>query len=178
MAGPAPQSPQPPGTLTGEQIEALTGLTDRRVRQLAKMGYFSSPVRGLYKQTETIRGLFKYYREDRHAEAKTMHEAKLTKLRAEAEMAQIKLAETKAELIALQDVQSYLVNVSAKFDQLITQKLDVEGPARTVGKDIVALRSEFSQIHDEMRGVINAGLSGYGHGAGQTRPERSEGRCL
>lgn len=161
MAGPAPQSPQPPGTLTGEQIEALTGLTDRRVRQLAKMGYFSSPVRGLYKQTETIRGLFKYYREDRHAEAKTMHEAKLTKLRAEAEMAQIKLAETKTELAPIADVRAYLANTAAKFDQMLTQKIDVEAPARLVGKDIVAARAECQQIHDEMRETVNTGLSSY-----------------
>lgn len=106
--------------------------------------------------------------------AKGLGNEDIARLRAEkleVEVAILKNKERRerGELIALQDVQSYLVNVSAKFDQLITQKLDVEGPARTVGKDIVALRSEFSQIHDEMRGVINAGLSGYGNAADEAR---------
>ena len=50
-------------TIHGEKLEALTGLTDRRHRQLAKAGYFPSPVRGMYQLVATLRGMFNYYRE-------------------------------------------------------------------------------------------------------------------
>lgn len=152
-------STQPPGTLTGEQVEALTGLTDRRVRQLAKAGYFSPPVRGLYKQTETIRGLFKYYREDRHAEAKTMHDEKLLKIKAERELKELELARAKRESVSSAIVDEAFKTLGAKWDLLLTQKLETEIPARLLGKDIVASRSEARLVHDEIRGICNSGLS-------------------
>jgi len=150
-----------PQLISGAQLEAFTGLSDRRHRQLAKLGYFASPVIGQYRQIETIRGIFKYYREDRFAEAKTMHEAKLKKLSAEAAMSEIKLAEARGELASISDTCDQLAVISAKFDQLITQKLDIEAPARLVGKDIVAARNECRMIHDEMRETIRAGMSIY-----------------
>jgi len=115
----------------------------------------------MYDMALAIRGIFKYYREDRFAEAKTMHEAKLKKLSAEAAMAEIKLAETRGELASISDTCDQLAIISAKFDQLITQKLDIEAPARLVGKDIVAARNECRMIHDEMRETIRAGMSIY-----------------
>jgi len=51
------------GTISGEKLSALTGLTDRRHRQLAKEGYFPPPLRGLYPAWPAITGLFKYHRE-------------------------------------------------------------------------------------------------------------------
>ena len=155
MAGSSPTGQQQPGTLTGEQIEALTGLTDRRVRQLAKMGYFPPPVRGLYQQTPTIRGLFKYYREGRESSSAALNEAKLQKLRADAEMADLKLAEAKREVIAFTDAQGAIDRLLARWHQLITQKLETETPPRVVGKDIIAIRAEVKAIHDKIADVVN-----------------------
>lgn len=50
-------------TISAEKLCALTGLTDRRHRQLAREGYFPSPSKGLYQLTPTIAGIFRYYRE-------------------------------------------------------------------------------------------------------------------
>lgn len=49
--------------IDGERLAVLTGLSDRRLRQLAKEGFFPSPERGLYDLPKTISGLFRYYRE-------------------------------------------------------------------------------------------------------------------
>lgn len=51
-----------PQTITGEKLSALTGLTDRRHRQLAKEGWFPDPKKGEYLLAPTIKGMFNYYR--------------------------------------------------------------------------------------------------------------------
>lgn len=50
-------------TISAERLCSLTGLTDRRHRQLAKQGYFPPPTNGNYPLNQTITGLFKYFRE-------------------------------------------------------------------------------------------------------------------
>lgn len=143
-------------TLTGEQLEAITGLTDRRIRQIAKLGYFPPPVRGRYERMQTIRGLFKYYREDRHNSSAAMNEAKLQKLKADAEMAEVKLAEAKREVIAFSDAQGAFDRLLGRWHQLISQKLETETPPRVVGKDITAIRAEVKAIHDEIAEIVNS----------------------
>lgn len=152
-------APQQPATITGDQLEALTGLSDRRIRQLAKMGYFPPPVRGVYQQVATIRGLFKYYREDRSKSTSTFQEARTKKISAEAELAQLKVAEARAEVISVPDAVEFMSRFAAKLNQLLTQKIETEVPARLLGKDIVAARTEARQIHDEVWEVCNAGLN-------------------
>ena len=145
-------------TLTGEQLEALTGLTDRRFRQLAKLGYFPSPINGQYQQTVTIRGLFKYYREDHNQAAKTLTGAKLTKLKADAEMARIKLAEAKREVIDRDLVADYLKAWVAKLDLLLTAELDNNIPNLVLGQPIDEVRREMRDSHDRIRDSTRRGL--------------------
>lgn len=145
-------------TLTGEQLEALTGLTDRRFRQLAKLGYFPSPVRGQYQQVATIRGLFKYYREDHNQAAKTLTGAKLTKLKADAEMARIKLAEAKREVIDRDLVADYLNAWVAKLDLLLAAELENNIPNLILGQPIDEVRREMRNCHDRIRDSTRRGL--------------------
>lgn len=48
-------------TITAEELCALTGLTDRRHRQLARVGYFPPPLRAGYERHKTIAGLYQYF---------------------------------------------------------------------------------------------------------------------
>lgn len=50
------------GTMASEEFSSLTGLTDKRHRQLAKEGWFPPPEDGRWKTAPCIRGMFKYYR--------------------------------------------------------------------------------------------------------------------
>ncbi|MBL9138658.1 MAG: hypothetical protein JNK85_22505 [Verrucomicrobiales bacterium] len=50
------------GTMSSEEFSSLTGLTDKRHRQLAKEGWFPPPEDGRWKTAPCIRGMFKYYR--------------------------------------------------------------------------------------------------------------------
>lgn len=146
------------GTITSAQLEILTGLTDRWIRQIAKLGYYPPPKQGVYGMSVTIRGLFKYYREDRHNKQEVLQAAKLSKLQGEAEMVQIKLAVTKGEVISLPEKIEFMRQFAAKLNQLLILKLETETPARLVGKDIVAARKEARTIHDEVWEIVNNNL--------------------
>ena len=54
-----------PQTIAADKLCALTGLTDRRHRQLADQGFFPPPADGEYLLVPTLRGLFNFYREGR-----------------------------------------------------------------------------------------------------------------
>jgi hypothetical protein len=69
-------------TITADALAKLTGLTDRRHRQLAKAGFFPPPVRGCYLQAETLTGLFKYFREMASQDPVAESRARLNSVRA------------------------------------------------------------------------------------------------
>jgi hypothetical protein len=149
---------QPAATITAEQLEVVTGLTDRRIRQLAKLGYFPPPKLGVYQQIATIRGLFKYYREDHHNTSRTLNDAKLAKLKADAEMARIKVEQARRETIDRHEVSDYLRAWTAKLDLLLTAELENNAPNLILGKPIDEIRSEMRQMHDRIRDATRRGL--------------------
>ena len=50
-------------TIAGPQMAKLSGLTERRLRELATEGHFPKPVDGHYQLVPTIQGLLRFYRE-------------------------------------------------------------------------------------------------------------------
>jgi ribosomal protein L29 len=95
----------------------------------------------------------------RGASSKSINELRAEKLAVETRLLHLKEQQAKGELVEVGEVREYLGRVAAKFDQLLTQKIDTEIPARLLGKDIVAARAEASLVHDEIREVVNAGLT-------------------
>ena len=148
-------------TLTGSQLEMLTGLTERRLRQLAKAGYFPPPAKGKFQQTATIRGLFKYYREDHHNTNRTLNEAKLEKLKADAEMSRIKVAQARRQMIDRDEVGDYLNAWVAKLDMLHVAVFINNGPNRVVGLPIDQTRVEMSKMVNDIRDGTARGLRAY-----------------
>lgn len=51
------------GTIAIAHLARLSGLTDRRLRELAVEGWFPKAVEGQYQLVPTIQGLLRYYRE-------------------------------------------------------------------------------------------------------------------
>ena len=147
-----------PFTISGEKMESFTGLTDRRHRQIAKAGYFPSPKDGMYDGNLAIRGMFKYYAETRGEEKQNLSQEKYLKLKADRQLAELKLSQGRAEVVGADDVADALRRLGAKWDQVLTQKLETEIPVRMLGKDIVACRAEAREVHDEIREICNAGL--------------------
>jgi hypothetical protein len=88
-------SRMPENTITADQLSNLTGLTDRRHRQLAKDGFFPPPSNGIYKLAPSIQGMFRYYRDLAKQKANGYMEEREMKLRAERQLAEIQLDKAK-----------------------------------------------------------------------------------
>ncbi len=52
-----------PGTISAEELTAITGLTDRHLRRLATQGHFPQPNHGRYLAGKTLVGYIKYQAE-------------------------------------------------------------------------------------------------------------------
>jgi hypothetical protein len=62
-----------PGTITTAQLARLSGLTDRRLRELSAEGWLPKPVDGTCQLVPAIQGLLRYYRE--REQQRTVQEA-------------------------------------------------------------------------------------------------------
>jgi phage terminase Nu1 subunit (DNA packaging protein) len=107
------------GTISAEKLERLTGLTDRRHRQLAKDGYFPEPERGQYQLVVTLRGLFKYFREDRNKATMTLTGERLRKLKEEADRIALENATLRGELVDKADFLKRLEPIYTAIRQKI-----------------------------------------------------------
>lgn len=147
-----------PQTISGEKLTVLTGCTDRWHRQLAQRGFFPKPENGDYKLVPTLQGLFRFYRESRERATGDLAAEKLTKMRTERMIAELKLETQRGHTVQLDEVKGYHANLAAKWDQLIRMKLEVEAPMLLQGKSIVEMRVVLKRLVSEIRGISNEGL--------------------
>lgn len=103
-------------TINADKLCALTGLTDRRHRQLAKAGYFPPPKMSEYQLTPTIKGMFQFYREQKAKQRDSDERIKS----ARAEKLEIGNCALKRELIPADEVRR---DVTRSFTELKTQLL-------------------------------------------------------
>jgi hypothetical protein len=66
----------PEQVIAADKLEALTGLSASRHAALAKAGYFPKAIRGNYLFAATLRGLFRYFREQTERRAAVLPNAK------------------------------------------------------------------------------------------------------
>ena len=52
-----------PGTIADTQLARLSGLSERRLRQLANEGWLPKPTERRYPLADAVSGLLRYYRE-------------------------------------------------------------------------------------------------------------------
>lgn len=98
-------------TISGERLCTLTGLSDRRHRQLAEQGYFPPPIKGQYQLTPTIQGMFRYYRELQARGNDEFAMERLRKTRAEANLAELRLSRERKESLDTKTVMKVWENI-------------------------------------------------------------------
>jgi hypothetical protein len=65
--------------IPADELERLTGLTDRRHRQIAEEGFFAKPEMGRYLREQTLAGMFRYFRESNGKDSLTKERVLLTR---------------------------------------------------------------------------------------------------
>ena len=88
--------------ITAPQLEALTGLTARRIQQLAATGKIPAAKAGLWPMVEVIKALFVYYKTLR--EPDELDAARLEKIQTETALLKSQLGEREKELVRRNDV--------------------------------------------------------------------------
>ena len=140
-----PQQPEAQ-TITAEKLCALTGLTDRRHRQISKDGWFPPPIKSQYPLVSTLQGLFKYYR-DQRTDASTV---KLQKLHEEIREKQTKNLAREGKLVDKDGVAADLTRYMSGQKAILRQRLENEFPAQVAGMDAAQVRVEGKKIVDEI----------------------------
>ena len=125
-------------SITAENLCALTGLTDRRHRQLAGEGYFPPPVKGIYQLGPTIQGLFRHFREMRQRDKGDLATEQLAKVKAERQAVELDLAAKQKTTVQLVDVEHIwtdsLLSVRARWLQA-PAKLEMAFPTWESARD-------------------------------------------
>jgi hypothetical protein len=142
-----PAKPTTPktGEIHGDQLEKLTGKTDRRMRQLAKAGWFPPPIRGCYQFSATIRGLLKYYEAsaDNSDWGVKKKEQEFRKLKTHNDRLDEKL-------IPLAWLQGRIGALASKVRGTLRQKLEVEYPNAAAGLDVRQCRVYGKRLVDQI----------------------------
>lgn len=115
--------------ISGEKLCSLTGLTDRRHRQIAKEGYFPPPIKGQYQLAPTLQGMFKYYRElgeYRKNKREQIDDEKHRKLKLEND-------ETEGRLTDTQILAEQVAPVLLTFRDSVYTAFEVEAPRSMCG---------------------------------------------
>ncbi len=112
------------------------------------------------RDVETWRAYIEAQALAKGATGKSYAELKEDKLREEIDLLRLKKSKEEGRTVAVENVRDYLSRLAAKWDQLLLQKLEVEIPARLLGKTIVEARAEARAVHDEIREICNAGIVG------------------
>jgi hypothetical protein len=147
-----------PATIPAAKLAALTGLTDRRHRQLAAQGYFPAPHRGQYQAWPAIAGLFKYHREQlaKKDDELAVENKKLAK--AKRRKAETELAILENGLVEKAEIRPALRNVAVQQRAVLQRKLEQELAPNLAGLKTVDICERMTNAVDEICGIFEEGI--------------------
>ncbi len=153
-AGPAEAgTPNSGGTITAAQLCAITGLTDRRHRQLAQGGYFPPPINGVY-QAKCLLGIIKYQRELIAKKSDVLRKEQEAYTRAKREMAQEELAQFRGKYVLKDEIGPALRNVSLHQRAVLCRVLEQEMGPNLVGKTTIEVMARVREAVDQVCGIF------------------------
>lgn len=110
-------------TISKDDLCRITGLTDRRHRQLAEAGWFPGPVDGTWRLFPVVEGLLRYYRTAADRKNDQLGQEELRRTRADADLAEMRRDRMAGRLIDLETAAALwsgalgeMRNVIATFD--------------------------------------------------------------
>ena len=134
----------------------LTGLTDRRHRQLAEKGYFRPPARGEYGE-DAIPGLFKYFLEQLRKKNEALAKEQLELTRAKREKVQEELKVLRDEYVKKSEIGPALRNLSLHQRAALQFKLENQLAPGLTGKKPAEVLEEVRRAVDDICRVFEEG---------------------
>lgn len=136
----------PGKTISADRLCQLSGLTDRRHRQLAKQGFFPPPFKSDYQEDATLIGLFRYLRERADGVAKKREALMDEELRAkkrENDLEEGLMVQTSALIEKFRPV-------AQRIKDSLRQKLVNEYPMAVAGLDVPQARIFGMRLEEEI----------------------------
>ncbi len=149
------------GSISSEQLCAITGLTDRRHRQLATAGYFPPPIQGRYQAGATLLGVIKYQRALIQKKSNKLAKEQLALTKAKRERAQEDLAEFRGQYVAKADIGPALRNISLHQRAVLQRKLEQELGPNLAGLTTLEILARIKQAVDEVCHIFREGVGGW-----------------
>lgn len=137
-------------TITAQELCALSGLTDRRHRQLATEGYFPPPIESLYQLAPTIQGLFRYYREHNQRTKEKLVNTKDDKAQKEIRLLDMKIAREERRTVERAEVNTLLLHVASQQKAVLFAALEREFPGKVVGRTASEISAQGRALADRL----------------------------
>jgi hypothetical protein len=126
-------------TISKERLCELTGLSDRRHRQIAELGYFPLPIRSQYQQIPTLEGMLRYALEGMRKRDDKQEEKLLVK--AKRETAEEQLLILRKKYVLKDAICPALKNLSMHQKATLKQKFEGEIAPKLEGKKTAEILS-------------------------------------
>lgn len=114
-----------------DRMEVITGLGDRRLRQLAEEKYFPPPVKAHYQTLETLVGVIRFYRTTSSSE--TLLKKRLAKMDQEMRDRQIDIDEKEKLLKPIKFFADKIFQLGAEINTTLDFQLNDRLPALNAG---------------------------------------------
>ena len=136
--------------ITADRLCGLTGLTDRRHRQLAADGYFPAPVESMYQMDATVTGIFRFYREHNARTKEKLVNTKDEKTQKEIRLLDMKIEEQERQSVKRSEVSKLLLQVSSKQKAVLFAALEREYPGKVVGRTASEISAHGRALADRL----------------------------
>jgi len=174
-AGTAAETLRLASGLAAKRLCELTGLTDRRHRQLADAGYFPSPQNGEYDFERTIEGLFRYFREQIAKKSNSLAKEQLRLTKAKREKTEAEAGKLRGLLIEKDEVGPALRNLAAHQRATLQHKIERELAPNLAGRPVGEIMTLCQRAVDDVCEVFEKGIAEWCQVDGGQAGQDSEG---
>ncbi len=150
-----------PGTISAEELTAITGLTDRHLRRLATQGHFPQPNHGRYLAGKTLVGYIKYQAELLRKKNGKLAKEQLALTKAKRERQQEELAVLRGEYIERAVIGPALRNVSLHQRAVLQRVLEQELAPNLAGLTPIEVLERMKRAVDTICSTFREGVSGW-----------------
>jgi hypothetical protein len=138
------------GSISATSLSQMTGLTDRRHRQLARDGYFPEPVESQYQMGPTIQGLLRYYREHNQRTKEKIIGTKDTKTQLEIKILRARFEREQGDVIPRDAVNRMVARAGSLIRSRLYAALERDYPGRVQGRSPSEIAAIGRALADEL----------------------------
>jgi len=140
--------------ITSAQLCEITGIGDRRHRQLAEEGYFPHPDKGEYELLPTFAGMMRYMKEQVHKKDDTLATERKLYTQARREKVKLETEILRRKWIPVSEIGPILRNVGIFQRATFQNALENELPPKLAGLDPIAIKQRMRETVDTVCGIF------------------------